>query len=59
MNRFVIADANNCIGCRSCEIACVMAHNHGEHVLTAAQFQPRIHVIKRENRSTALLCRHC
>ncbi|WP_416041992.1 formate-dependent uric acid utilization protein AegA [Edwardsiella ictaluri] len=59
MNRFVIADANNCIGCRSCEVACVMAHNHGEHVLTAAQFQPRIHVIHRGDRRTALLCRHC
>lgn len=59
MNRFVIADAKNCIGCRACEVACVMAHNHGEHVLTPAQFQPRIHVLKLEHKHTAVLCRHC
>lgn len=59
MNRFVIADAKNCIGCRACEVACVMAHNHGEHVLTPAQFQPRIHVLKIEHKHTAVLCRHC
>ncbi|WP_179208286.1 4Fe-4S binding protein, partial [Klebsiella pneumoniae] len=23
MNRFIIADASKCIGCRTCEVACV------------------------------------
>ncbi len=59
MNRFVIADAKNCIGCRACEVACVMAHNHGEHVLTPELFQPRIHVMKYGEQRTAILCRHC
>lgn len=26
MNRFIIADANKCIGCRTCEVACVVSH---------------------------------
>ncbi len=26
MNDFVIADPGKCIGCRTCEVACVMAH---------------------------------
>ncbi|MCJ8642870.1 4Fe-4S binding protein, partial [Escherichia coli] len=24
MNRFIIADASKCIGCRTCEVACVV-----------------------------------
>lgn len=27
MNRFVLADPDQCIGCRTCEIACVIAHS--------------------------------
>ncbi len=26
MNRFIIADASKCIGCRTCEVACVVSH---------------------------------
>lgn len=25
MNRFIIADASKCIGCRTCEVACVVS----------------------------------
>ncbi|MGL4860054.1 MAG: formate-dependent uric acid utilization protein AegA [Enterobacteriaceae bacterium] len=59
MNRFVIADAKNCIGCRSCEVACVMSHNDGEYVLAPEQFNPRVKVIKAETLLTAVMCRHC
>ncbi|MEN2256515.1 4Fe-4S binding protein [Paraclostridium benzoelyticum] len=27
MNCFVISDPNKCIGCRTCSIACVVAHS--------------------------------
>ena len=26
MNRFIMADASKCIGCRTCEVACVVSH---------------------------------
>ncbi|WP_114191716.1 electron transport protein HydN [Edaphovirga cremea] len=61
MNRFIIADPNKCIGCRTCEIACVMAHSSDQDIsaLTSANFAPRLHVIKGVNVSTAVLCRQC
>jgi len=59
MNRFVICDATKCIGCRACEVACVMAHNQGEHVSDVEQFRPRINVVKFNKLHSALLCRHC
>jgi len=61
MNRFIIADPKKCIGCRTCEIACVMAHSATQDIsaLTAATFAPRLHVIKGVNVSTAVLCRQC
>lgn len=61
MNRFVIADPKTCIGCRTCEIACVMAHREESelHNLSRDNFTPRIHVIKGDNISTAILCRQC
>ncbi|RPH21027.1 oxidoreductase FeS-binding subunit [Buttiauxella warmboldiae] len=59
MNRFVLANAQLCLGCHACEIACVMAHNDEQHVLTSQQFQPRITVIKHQGRRNAVTCRHC
>ncbi|PHF67716.1 formate dehydrogenase, partial [Priestia aryabhattai] len=46
MNRFIMADNLQCIGCHACEVACVMAHNHEQHVLSQRQFIPRITVLK-------------
>lgn len=61
MNRFIIADANKCIGCRTCEVACVVSHQDNQDCasLTPETFLPRIHVIKGVNVSTATLCRQC
>lgn len=55
MNRFIIADASKCIGCRTCEVACVVSHQEHQDCasLTPHTFQPRIHVIKGVNVSTA------
>jgi electron transport protein HydN len=60
MNRFIIADANKCIGCRTCEVACVVSHQDNQDCasLTPETFLPRIHVIKGVNVS-ATLCRQC
>ena len=61
MNRFIIADSSKCIGCRTCEVACVVSHQEVQDcaTLTPQTFLPRIHVIKGVNVSTATMCRQC
>lgn len=59
MNQFVIANAQQCLGCHACEIACVMAHNDGQHVLTSDAYHPRIRVVKSATLRNAVTCRHC
>jgi electron transport protein HydN len=61
MNKFIIADPKKCIGCRTCEVACVVAHSQDQDVtaLTQKNFAPRLHVIKGVNVSTAVMCRQC
>lgn len=61
MNRFVIVDSSKCIGCRTCEVACVVSHQERQDCasLTPESFLPRIHVIKGADVSTAVTCRQC
>ncbi len=42
MNRFIIADASKCIGCRTCEVACVVSHQENQDCasLTPETFSP-------------------
>lgn len=42
MNRFIIADASKCIGCRTCEVACVVSHQENQDCasLTVEMFTP-------------------
>lgn len=61
MNRFIAANPSNCIGCRTCEIACVLAHSDGAGVeaLAPDRFKPRLHMVKTATTSTAVMCHHC
>lgn len=59
MNRFVMANSQQCIGCRACEVACVMSHNNEQHVLNPEQFRPRITVIRHLQQRNAVTCHHC
>ncbi|HAT3658967.1 MULTISPECIES: formate-dependent uric acid utilization protein AegA [Klebsiella] len=59
MNHFILSDSHRCIGCKACEVACVMAHNDEQHVLTPQRFLPRITVIKNEQKRNAVTCHHC
>ncbi|MTH45898.1 formate-dependent uric acid utilization protein AegA [Intestinirhabdus alba] len=59
MNRFIMANSQQCLGCHACEVACVMAHNGEQHVLESRYFQPRIAVIKNQHQRSAVTCRHC
>ncbi|MFV2738835.1 hypothetical protein ACNI2D_47760, partial [Escherichia coli] len=45
MNKFIAAEAAECIGCHACEIACAMAHNQENWPLSHSDFRPRIHVV--------------
>ena len=59
MNRFIMANSQQCIGCRTCEVACVMAHNQEQHVLSHEHFHPRITVVKSKRQRGAVTCHHC
>ncbi|NDL64571.1 4Fe-4S dicluster domain-containing protein [Acerihabitans arboris] len=58
MNHFIIADSSQCIGCRTCEIACAAAHS-GPSGLNPQNFAPRLKVVKTERITTPVLCRQC
>jgi electron transport protein HydN len=60
MNRFVIAEPSKCIGCRTCEVACAMAHPTDEGAaLTPQNFSPRLTVVRCGTVTTAIMCRQC
>lgn len=61
MNSFVIADPQKCIGCRTCEIACVLAHSSENLLISNPEFDfnPRLKVIKTAKVSAPIQCRHC
>lgn len=61
MNRFIAPTPSKCIGCRTCEVACALAHSHGAGVeaLSPASFKPRLRMIKTATVSTAVMCHHC
>ncbi|MGO1308905.1 MAG: 4Fe-4S dicluster domain-containing protein, partial [Kluyvera intermedia] len=59
MNRFIRVDSQQCIGCKACEVACVMSHNEEQHVLDVSQFVPRITVVKMNSQCGAATCHHC
>ncbi len=61
MNKLVIADPVKCIGCRTCEVACVLAHSAPDALrkLAAAHFIPRLKLVKTSKVSTPVQCRQC
>ena len=56
MNRFIIADATKCIGCRTCEVACAVSHQENQDcaALSPDEFISRIRVIKDHSWTTAV-----
>lgn len=61
MNRFIIADSAKCIGCRTCEVACVVSHQANQDcaALSPKAFSARIWVVKGGSFTTAVTCHHC
>lgn len=61
-NCLVVADPNKCIGCRTCEAACGIAHSGGDFFNTNVSkinFNPRLNVIKTAKVSAPVQCRQC
>jgi len=54
MNSFVIAQPSQCIGCNTCMAACTLAHQ--QQGLVA---QPRLTVMRDDDTTAPVLCRHC
>ncbi|WP_300157217.1 4Fe-4S dicluster domain-containing protein [Solidesulfovibrio sp.] len=62
MNNFLIANPDRCIGCHTCEIACVLAHAAEDALVSGAidqHFTPRLRVIKTATVSAPVQCRQC
>lgn len=62
MNNFIVADPNRCIGCRTCEIACALAHSPEDALRTGSldqNFNPRLKVVKTRTISVPIQCRQC
>ena len=59
---FVQSDTEKCIGCRTCEIACAVAHGEskaGTAGATAGIFIPRLFVMVEPGLSAPVQCHHC
>lgn len=56
MNRFILTDPEKCIGCRTCEVACMMSHQSSA---TPVAFTSRIRVVKGGTFTTAVGCHQC
>jgi len=54
MNRFVIAEPKLCIGCYTCEAACVSVHQE-----VGLQAHPRLVVTQTPQGTMPVQCRHC
>lgn len=62
MNSFIVANPSRCIGCRTCEIACALAHSAENALAKGAvddHFYPRLKVVKTAAVSVPIQCRHC
>ena len=63
MRKEVLVRLERCLGCRSCELACAVAHSASHSLIGAAQevHRPRrrVHVEQSVDRIVPLSCRHC
>ena len=59
----IMVKSKHCIGCKSCELACAVAHSKSKNILEAISEidlpQSRISVIVNQGESMILNCRHC
>lgn len=59
-HHFILADADKCISCRTCEIACALAHlDDVRGSLNSNNFSPRLQLVKTFKVSVPVICRQC
>jgi electron transport protein HydN len=62
LNSFILADHEKCVGCRTCEIACAIAHAAKKPMTAGAAdgpFFPRLFVMVTAEITAPVQCRHC
>jgi len=62
LNSFVLADSEKCTGCKTCEIACAVAHMEqkaGTAGATDGPFMPRLYVMRTPEVTVPVQCRQC
>lgn len=58
MTEFIHADPDRCIGCRTCELACALAHSR-EGKVTPENFHPRLQVTRTSHITMPVVCHQC
>jgi len=63
MQKEVLIRYERCLGCRSCEIACAVAHSPEKNLFAAVNTAPppkkRLFVEQAEDKKIPFVCRHC
>ena len=59
--KFIVADADKCIGCKICEVACHAAHDNLNYTVGAqySAITPRLHVMQVNGKYVPVQCRQC
>jgi len=61
--RTLVCRIDHCLACKSCEIACALAHSDAQDLLEAVQAEPkpqsRVKVVAAGGHALPLQCRHC
>ena len=63
MAKIIVVDEKRCLGCKSCELECALAHTQAGTLIEAMnsgyQLQSRVHVEPAGQFGMPLQCRHC
>jgi len=62
LNSFILAEPEKCVGCRTCEIACALAHMTVPPAVAGevkTRLTPRLFVVAAEGVTVPVMCRHC
>ncbi len=63
MAKVIVVNESRCLACKSCEIACAMAHTEAETLVEAIRAErpprARVHVEPLGDHGVPLQCRHC
>lgn len=62
MNRYVKANPELCMGCRTCLAGCAVAHAGSSFFYgnpDGFSFHPKLHMVKTRKLSTPIHCKHC